>query len=103
MSREGKAVSLRKIARWLEVPWSSVQYKPRRRGLPAVDREVEKAIYELIQRYPRFGYRRIAVMLRRKKALVVNRKKVQRIMKRNGWGVRSLPKGFAPECLPPDR
>ena len=103
MSREGKAVSLRKIARWLEVPWSSVQYKPRRRGLPVVDREVEKAIYELIQRYPRFGYRRIAVMLRRKKALVVNRKKVQRIMKRNGWGVRSLPKGFAPECLPPDR
>ena len=79
-------VSLRKIARWLEVPWSSVQYKPRRRGLPPVDREVEKAVYELIQRYPRYGYRRITVMLRRKRALVVNRKKVQRIMKLNWLG-----------------
>ena len=74
-------VSLRKIARWLEVPWSSVQYKPRRRRLPPMDGEVEKEIYNLIQRYPRYGYRRITVMLRRKQALVVNRKKVQRIMK----------------------
>jgi putative transposase len=96
MGQEGKVVSLRKIARWLEVPWSSVQYKPRRRRLPPMDGEVEKEIYNLIQRYPRYGYRRITVMLRRKQALVVNRKKVQRIMKRNGWGVRSLPKGFRP-------
>ncbi len=73
MGQEGKVVSLRKIARWLGVPWSSVQYKPRRRRFPPVDREVEKAIYELIQRYPRYGYRRITVMLRRKRALVVNR------------------------------
>jgi putative transposase len=57
---------------------------------------VEKAIYELIQCYPRYGYRRITVMLRRNKALVVNRKTVQRIMKRNGWGVRSFPKRFRP-------
>lgn len=96
MRNEDKAVSLRKVAKWLEVPWSTVQYKPRRRRPPSVDTKVERAIYELIQRYPRYGYRRIAVMLRRKKALVVNRKKVQRIMKRNGWGVRSLPKGFRP-------
>jgi putative transposase len=96
MGQEGKVVSLRKIARWLGVAWSSVQYKPRRRRLPPVDREVEKAVYELIQRYPRYGYRRITVMLRRKRALVVNRKKVQRIMKRNGWGVRSRSKGFRP-------
>jgi hypothetical protein len=74
--KEGKAVSLRKIARWLKVPWSTVQYKRRRRRPPSVDAQVEKVIYELIQRYPRYGCRRITVMLRRKKALVVNRKKV---------------------------
>ena len=79
-------MSLRKTARWLGVAWSSVQYKPKRRRLPSVDREMEKAIYELIQRYPRYGYRRITVMLRRKRALVVNRKKVQRIMKLNWLG-----------------
>ncbi len=96
MEKEGKRVSLRRVARWLEIPWSTVQYRPRRRKPPWVDREVEKAIYELIQHYPRYGYRRITVMLRRKQALLVNRKKVQRIMKRNGWGVRALPKGFRP-------
>ena len=96
MEKEGKRVSLRRIAKWLEIPWSTVQYKPRRKRPPSVDTKVEKAIYELIQRYPRYGYRRITVMLRRKRALLVNRKKVQRIMRRNGWGVRSLPKGFRP-------
>jgi len=74
MEKEGKRVSLRSVARWLEVPWSTVQYRPRRRKPPWVDQEVEKAIYELIQRYPRYGYRRITVMLRRKRALLVNRK-----------------------------
>jgi putative transposase len=96
MEREGKAVSLRKISRYLDVAWSTVQYKPRKRGPVLVDKVVERAIYQLIQRYPRYGYRRITVMLRRKLGLVVNRKKVQRIMKRNGWGVRMRFKGFRP-------
>jgi putative transposase len=96
LDAEGHRASLRKVALWLEVPWSSVQYKPGKRKPPEVDKRVEAAIYELIQRYPRYGYRRIAVMLRRKKELVVNRKKVQRIMRRNGWGVTIRPQGFRP-------
>lgn len=87
---------MRKVALYLGVPWSTVQYKPKRRRPPTVDREAEKAIHELIQRYPRYGYRRITVMLRKKKGLIVNKKKVQRIMKRNGWAVRKRPKGFRP-------
>jgi integrase len=83
LDAEGHRVSLRKLARWLEVPWSTVQYKPGKRKPPEVDKRVEAAIYELIQRYPRYGYRRIAVMLRRTKDLLVNRKKVQRIMRRS--------------------
>jgi len=96
MEVEGKKVSLRKIAKWLGVPWSSVHYKPHRKGASLVDKAVEKAIYTLIQRYPRYGYRRITVMLRKKTGLIVNRKKVQRIMQRNGWGVSVRPKGFRP-------
>ena len=96
LEAEGKRVSLRKIASWTGVPWSTMQYKPRRRSTPPVDKNVEHAIYELIQRYPRYGYRRIVVMLRRKMNLVVNRKKVQRIMQRNGWGVKIRFKGFRP-------
>jgi len=98
LDAKGYRVSLRKVAQWLGVPWSSVQYKSGKRELPKVDKTVEAAIYELIQRYPRYGYRRIAVMLRRKKELVVNRKKVQRIMRRNGWGVTVRPKGFRPRA-----
>jgi putative transposase len=98
MEAEGKKVSLRKIAKWLGVPWSSVHYKPHRKGAPLVDKAVEKAIYTLIQRYPRYGYRRITVMLKKKAGLIVNRKKVQRIMQRNGWGVNVRPKGFRPRA-----
>ena len=98
MEAEGKKVSLRKIAKWLGVPWSSVYYKPRRKSTPLVDRAVEKAIYTLIQRYPRYGYRRITVMLKKKAGLTVNKKKVQRIMQRNGWGVNVRPKGFRPRA-----
>jgi len=96
MNAEGRQVSLRKLSRWLGVAWSTVQYKPRKKRPAVLDQGVQKAIYELIQRYPRYGYRRITVMLRRNKAMVVNKKKVQRIMKRNGWGVRIRPKGFRP-------
>jgi putative transposase len=96
LEAQGYKISLRKVAKWLGVPWSTVQYKPRRRKAPKVDQEVERAIYELIQRYPRYGYRRITVMLRRCKNMIVNKKKVQRIMQRNGWTVTVRPKGMRP-------
>jgi putative transposase len=63
-----------------------------------VDRDVERTIYELIQQYPRYGYRRITVMLRRQKNMIVNKKKVQRIMQRNGWAVAVRPKGMRPRA-----
>jgi len=44
MEEEGKTVSLRKIARCLGVPWSSVHYKPHHTSTPSVDKAVEKAI-----------------------------------------------------------
>ncbi|SFM88356.1 IS3 family transposase, partial [Thermodesulforhabdus norvegica] len=75
LEAQGHKVSLRKVAEWLGVPWSTVQYKPRKRKPVTVDREVEQAIYQLIQRYPRYGYRRITVMLRRRMGLIVNKKK----------------------------
>jgi putative transposase len=95
MEAEGKKVSLRKIAKWIGIPWSTMHYKPHRRST-SVDKDIEHAIYELIQRYPRYGYRRIVVMLRKKLNVIVNRKKVQRIMQRNGWGVKVRFKGFRP-------
>ena len=57
---------------------------------------VERAIYELVQRYPRYGYPRITVMLRRCMDSMANRKKVQRIMQGNGWTVAKRPRGMRP-------
>ena len=96
LEAQGRKVSLRKVAEWLGVPWSTVHYKPRRRKPATVDREVEQAIYQLIQHYPRYGYRRITVILRRRMGLIVNKKKVQRIMQRNGWTVTKRPRGMRP-------
>lgn len=98
LEAQGHKVSLRKVAGWLAVPWSTVHYKPRKRKALSVDREVEQAIYQLIQRYPRYGYRRITVMLRRRMDLIVNRKKVHRIMQRNGWIVAKRPRGMRPRA-----
>lgn len=42
----------------------------------------------MINLYPTFGYRRIAVLLRQKLQIRVNRKKVQRIFQKNGWQVK---------------
>lgn len=98
LEAQGYKVSLRKVAKWLGVPWSTVQYKPRKRKPAKVDQEVERAIYELIQSYPCYGYRRITVMLRRLKHMKVNKKKVQRIMQRNGWIVSKRPRGMRPRA-----
>ena len=98
LEAQGHKVSLRKVAEWLGVPWSTVHYKPRKRKPVAVDREVEQAIYQLIQRYPRYGYRRITVMLRRRMGLMVNKKKVQRIMQQNGRPVAKRPRSMRPRA-----
>ena len=88
MDAENKPVSLRQIARWLNVPWSTVQYKPRRQAPPRMDSALERQIHELIQQpnYASYGYRRITALLKQA-GQTVNNKKVQRIMHINGWGV----------------
>jgi len=41
LEAEGKRVSLWKIAKWIGVSWSTMQYKPRRRSTPPVDKNVD--------------------------------------------------------------
>lgn len=97
MDAENKPVSLRKIASWLNVPWSTVQYKPNRQKPPRIDVPLERQIHELIQQpnYASYGYRRITALLKQA-GQTVNKKKVQRIMHINGWGVARKAKGFRP-------
>ncbi|WP_123291329.1 hypothetical protein [Desulfosoma caldarium] len=84
LEAQGHKVSLRKVAEWVGVCWSTVNDKPRRRKPAGVDRQVEKAIYQLIQRYLRYGFGKISVKRRRLMGVIVNKKKAHRIMARQG-------------------
>lgn len=52
---------------------------------PVVDEVLAKRIYDLIQQYPAFGWRKIWALLRFREGVVVDKKKVHRIMKLKGW------------------
>ncbi len=55
------------------------------------DAEVIARIKELIEQHPTYGYRRIWARLRFGDKRVINRKKVRRLMRQQGWMVRQRP------------
>ena len=65
--------------------WTSTFYKVR--VLSLAKRRLGEAILKMSHRYPRFGYRRITVMLRRE-GLAAGKDQVQRFMRREGLQVR---------------
>lgn len=67
---------------------SAVRYRPRVRPEEAQLREQIRA---LADRHKRYGYRRVTALLRRK-GLEVNRKRVHRLWKEEGLGLRSRRK-----------
>ena len=96
---EGKPVPpVTVVCRVLGVPRSTVYYHPHRRKAPVVDEVMATRIKGVIERYSRYGYRRVRAVLKNRDGLVVNRKKVQRIMKRKGWMVRRRPSGKRPRA-----
>ena len=91
MASEGDVVALSKLSRWLGVPRRNLYYRPqRRRSLVDPDKAVQ--VKAVIERFPTYGYRRIAVVLG------WNRKVVQRICQRRGWQVRKRAKGHRPRA-----
>ncbi len=55
-----------------------------------VDEEVAGMIREVIKEYSGYGYRRVWAILRYDRGVVVNKKKVQRIMQVKGWQARVI-------------
>ena len=88
---EGEPVSLSRLCRGLGVPRRSLYYRPRGRRRP-VDPDRAAAVQAVIERFPTYGYRRIAAVLG------WNRKVVQRICQRRGWQVANRPKGHRPRA-----
>lgn len=74
-------VSQRRACRALGVPRATCRYRPR---APEKDRALARRMRALSSRHPRFGYRRIAALLRQE-GFAVNRKRVQRL-----WRLEAL-------------
>ena len=82
-----KGVSLRRCARLLGKSRSSLRLRP-----PSLGKDgLAERIQDLAQFHPRFGYRRVWVMLRRENRLV-NVKRVHRLFKLLGLQVRRKPR-----------
>lgn len=80
--REQYPASERRVCGLLEVPRSSCRYRSRRN-----DGWLAERLQDLAREHPRFGYRRLHVLLGREQ-VVVNHKKVQRVYRELGLSVR---------------
>jgi putative transposase len=77
--------SMRRICRVLEVSRSAVATRVQRRRRAAQgDGDLEGQLRLLIQEHPTYGYRRLWAILRYRMGVVVNRKRVYRILKAMG-------------------
>ena len=76
-------LSERRACNVLSVPRSSQRYQTRRVIAP----ELLADLREQAMQRPRFGYRRLQIMLKRK-GWTVNHKLVLRLLRENGWLVR---------------
>jgi putative transposase len=96
MRAEGKQVTIAQLCRWFGLPRSTFYYRPDSPRPPTLDEALTKEIRAVIDENPSFGLRRITVMVRRRMASRINRKKVHRIIRINGWQVWLKPQGNRP-------
>jgi len=96
MCAEGKAVSIAQLCQWFGVPRSTFYYRAERRRSSALDQALVELVGRLIEENPDYGVRRLTVLVRRELQAAVNRKKIHRILKANGWQVRQRPRGQRP-------
>lgn len=99
MREEGRAVSIAQLCRWFGVPRSTFYYRPpvpAAPRVPVIDEALATQIRAIIDAEPVVGLRRITARVRRTAAAPVNRKKIHRILKLNGWQVRQRPQGHRP-------
>lgn len=98
MQEEGKTVAIAQLCRWFDVPRSSFYYEARDRAPAVFDEALVVAIRQVIDAHPAYGVRLITATVRRQLAKAVNRKKVHRIIKANGWQVAQKPRGQRPRA-----
>ena len=82
-AQERFALSERRACRLVNTARSTVRYRSQRRD----DAALRRRLRELAEQRPRFGYRRLQVLLRRE-GIVVNHKRVERLYRAEGLAVR---------------
>ena len=92
----GKKVSVSKLCRWLGLARSTAYYQPRQRAPRRVDKALKSQIKAVIEKEPACGVRGVWSRLRFRDGLLVNRKKVHRIMKLSGWTLPQRRAGRRP-------
>jgi putative transposase len=71
----------------MNLPRSSYYYRPKAPETSSEQRALVDRIEGIAEEFPRYGYRKVTAQLRRE-GLVVNHKKIQRIMRERGLGVK---------------
>ena len=71
----------------MNLPRSSYHYRPKAPETPSEQRALVDRIEGIAEEFPRYGYRKVTVQLHRE-GLLVNHKKIQRIMRERGLGVK---------------
>jgi len=88
LAAEAVTVSLSRLSRILEVPRSTLYYVRQRKSPPRVDERIAQRIWSVIQENPAYGIRKVWAVLKYRLGILVNRKKVARIMRLRGWTLK---------------
>jgi putative transposase len=89
----GRGLSRRRACVLLQLPRSTFSYRARSDG----NAELAAQVDELARRHPRYGYRRVWALLRRR-GRRVNKKHVHRLWKRAKLQVRKVTRKRGPAC-----
>jgi putative transposase len=71
----------------MNLPRSSCYYHPKAPETSSAQRALTERIEGIAEEFPRYGYRKVTAQLHRE-GLIVNHKKIQRIMRERGLGVK---------------
>jgi len=96
MQEEGKRISLVRLCRWFGLSRSTLYYRPPTPKPPRMDESLVQELKRWIDEEPSYGVRRLTVKARQSLGFPVNRKKVHRIVKLNGWQAIKRSKGNRP-------
>ena len=94
-----KGIELKRswLCRLLQLPRSTFYYQPRPRARnEQVDEVLAERVWQLLERFPAFGIRSVWSWLYFQEKLVVNHKKVERLMRIKGWTLKARRAGRRP-------